>query len=224
MTSAYNDLYQEFIDALETKNFADWIEHAHNSGRLKDLLPEVDKLWSIPERTDFHPEGNSGAHTLLVLQANRDLPAKAKFALLLHDIGKTATPKEKWPQHFNHDKNGLPLVEKICIRLGVSKEYTDFAKLVCEHHMKGHLFSSMRIAKLYDLNECIPANDFDLFIDCCRADTQGRAISKEKIVEATAVFNIGANRFKTLSEKFAFYRKQGMNRTATLTAIEHADR
>lgn len=221
MTGTYNNLYQEFIAALETKNLADWVENAHNSGKLKDFLPEVDKLWSIPERTDFHPEGNSGAHTLLVLQAGRDLPAKAKFALLLHDIGKTTTPKEKWPRHFSHDINGLPLVEQICIRLGVSKEYTDFAKLVCEHHMKGHLFSSMKIAKLYDLSEKFTNDDFDLFIKCCRADTQGRAISKEKIVEAAAVFNIGANRFKTLRERFTFYKEQGMNRAATLNKMGH---
>ena len=224
MTGTYSNIYQEFIDALETKDFADWVERAHNSGKLKSFLPEVDKLWNIPERTDFHPEGNSGAHTLLVLQANRDLPAKAKFALLLHDIGKTTTPKEKWPQHFSHDKNGLPLVEQICVRLGVSKEYTDFAKLVCEHHMKGHQFSSMKIAKLYDLNECIPANDFDLFIDCCRADAQGRAIPKEKIDEDMVVFNVGVNRFKTLREKFAVYKEQGMDRTATLNEIGRTDR
>lgn len=70
----------------------------------------MDKLWDIPERTNFHPKGNGGAHTLLVLEAGKDLPA-------------------------------------------------------CEHHMKGHNFGQMKAAKLYDLNELIPTQDFDLLFN-----------------------------------------------------------
>ena len=223
MTNTYHDLIKEFYKALNTEDFASWVKQAHESGKLKSFLPEVDKLWDIPERADFHPEGNSGAHTLLVLEAGKDLPAKAKFALLLHDIGKTTTPQEKWPQHIGHDKNGVPLVEQICRRLGVSDDYTDFAELVCEHHMKGHSFGQMKAAKLYDLNELIPTHDFDLFIQCCRCDAAGRGITNEeqrKNMEVSMLaFNIGVHKFEALRESFVRYKAQGLDKNAMLNKI-----
>lgn len=223
MTNTYQDVLKEFHAAMEKDDFAQWVKSAHESGKLKSFLPEVDKLWDIPEREDFHPEGNSGAHTLLVLEQGKNLPAKAKFALLLHDIGKTTTPQDQWPRHIGHDKRGVPLVEQICRRLSVSDEYTDFAKLVCEHHMKGHNFGQMKAAKLYDLNELIPAHDFDLFIQCCRSDAAGRGVINEEqrknMEEAMSTFNIGAHKFETLRESFVRYKAQGLDKNAALNLV-----
>lgn len=216
-------LVDEFKIVLENKDFEKYIRESHENGKLKQILPEIDKLWSIPEKAEFHPEGNSGAHTLLVLKEAQDLDPKVKFALLLHDVGKTMTPQEKWPAHFGHDNEGVPLVKTICDRLQMPQDYKDFAVLVCQHHMKGHNFGNMKAAKLYDLNEEIPPRDFSAFIDSCRCDVMGRAAETPEQIEkkeaGISTFNIGVNKFKTLRHKFADYKAQNLTRDAILNQI-----
>ena len=173
-------IWQEIKKALQTQHFEKFIITAKECGALQFILPEVEQLWQTPEKIQYHPEGNSGAHTILTLQQAQNLSEKVKFALLLHDIGKTQTPDNILPAHHNHEENGLPLIEKICSRLKIPNEYRNFALLCCEQHMRFRLLPQMKIGKAFDLVQIISKNFKDEnqmsdFIEVCRCDSNGRA-------------------------------------------------
>ena len=172
-------IWQEIYKALQTPHFDKFIVIARQCGALKEILPELELLFQTPERLDFHPEGNSGEHTLLCLRQIPQASAKIKFATLLHDIGKTLTPKEILPSHHNHETSGLPLIRQICQRLKVPNDFKNFALLCCKQHMKLFLVQKMRLGTLVDFVlslSGLPSNLQD-FITVCRADFFGRACS-----------------------------------------------
>ena len=172
-------IWTEFEAALNTQHFDKFILTMRECGALKTVLPEVHKLWDTPERTDYHPEGNSGAHTILVLRQGYNLSPKIKFALLLHDIGKIDTPKDILPRHIGHDVAGLPRIETICNRLKVPHKYRDFALLVAKNHMKFHCAPQMRNHKFVTFLEELTDNFRDGkqmidFMRACKCDSFGR--------------------------------------------------
>ncbi|MCQ2740895.1 MAG: HD domain-containing protein [Alphaproteobacteria bacterium] len=168
-------LWQEIYKALQTSHFEKFIITARQCGALKEILPEIELLFQTPERTDFHPEGNSGAHTLLCLKQVTEAAAKIKFAVLLHDIGKTLTPKDILPSHHNHDHAGLEIIKKICSRLKIPNDFRDFALLCCKQHMKLHLVRQMRLGTLVDFASAFLKNStLKDFIEVCHADFLGR--------------------------------------------------
>lgn len=166
-------IWQEIYRALETKNFDIFITTMQDCGALEKILPEVSALFATPERLDYHPEGNSGVHTLLCLKNIAGQSPKIKFATLLHDIGKTLTPKDALPHHHEHDKRGLELIKNICTRLKVPNAYRNFALLCCQKHMRLHLVRQMRISTLVDFTSSL-GKDIDDFITVCQADFLGR--------------------------------------------------
>lgn len=172
-------IWKEIAKALETEHFEKFILAAKECGALKVILPEVEQLWDIPERLDYHPEGNSGEHTMLVLKVGKNLSPKLKFGLLLHDIGKTTTPKEILPSHHSHDKRGLDIILNICQRLRVPNEYRNFALLGCKYHMNFRNLPNMRDINAIKFVAAISGNFKDRaklndFIELCRCDLLGR--------------------------------------------------
>ena len=177
-------IWKEIDTALNTEHFDKFIRTMRECGALKVILPEVNKLWDMPERTDYHPEGNSGEHTMLVLQQGYNLSPKIKFALLLHDIGKIDTPADILPQHIGHDKAGLPRINEICDRLRVPNKYRDFALLVAENHMKFHSVPAMRKGRFVSFLEKLTDNfrngkQMIDFMRACKCDSFGRGTSAE---------------------------------------------
>ena len=171
-------IWGEIFAALNEKNFAQFIQSMRECGALKIIMPELDKLWQTPERTDYHPEGNSGAHTILTLKQGDNLSARAKFALLLHDIGKTLTPPEILPSHRGHDKAAAPLICAICRRLKVPKDYRDFALTIAAQHMQIRNVIDMRKSRLLqlltDICELKYRKNISDYIRICRCDMLGR--------------------------------------------------
>lgn len=161
----------------------------------KELPEDISSLFDVPERPDFHPEGNSGEHTILALEEVANEAPMVKYAMLVHDLGKVVTFNEqiaKDPEgdrtqmvkHFGHAEKGMPLVDKVSEELGVSKEYAEFAKLVCKLHMKAHDLDKMKDVKLFEFNQEIPDKYLEPFMKCCLADSLGRAVpdsEKDKI-------------------------------------------
>lgn len=170
-------IWQEILKALRTPHFEKFVVTAHQCGALGEILPEVEKLFTTPERTDYHPEGNSGAHTLLCLKNAENESDIVKFAVLLHDIGKTKTPRHILPSHHGHDAAGEPLIKDICRRLKIPNVFRDFALLACKQHMKLHLVRKMRPGTLVDfIAQVAPNTDIlDKYLTVCRADYFGRA-------------------------------------------------
>ncbi|MBO6290507.1 MAG: HD domain-containing protein [Alphaproteobacteria bacterium] len=181
-------IWKEIEKALETSHFEKFIRVARECGALKVILPEVDKLWDTPEKVQYHPEGNSGEHTMLVIRNGEHLSPKVKFALLLHDIGKAYTPHNILPAHHKHDFRGLKIIERICRRLSVPNEFKKIAVLGCQYHMKTVLFPQMRNSTKFDFVCAVSLNFKDKnmmknILEICRCDMLGRAktISKEEI-------------------------------------------
>lgn len=147
---------------------------------LAVLFPEVDALFGVPQTAKYHPEIDSGTHTLMALaeaaKITDDLPTR--FAVLCHDFGKALTPKEEWPSHKRHEIRGVPVTESFCQRLRVPKEFRDIAVKVTEFHLLMHQVFILRpktILKLFLALDAIrrPIN-LERFINACMADARGR--------------------------------------------------
>jgi tRNA nucleotidyltransferase (CCA-adding enzyme) len=131
-------IWQEFVKALASKTFYRFIETARECDLLAEILPEVECLFSVPEREDYHPEKNSGEHTLLTIKAAASDDAMINYAALLHDIGKIKTDKACWPSHRGHDKLGVDIIKEIGQRLRAPKAYTELASFTALNHMIYH--------------------------------------------------------------------------------------
>lgn len=116
-------------------------------GALRRLLPEVDALYGVEQRAEFHPEIDAGVHTELCLaQSARWRPGDARvaFAVLLHDLGKAITPREEWPKHVLHEQRGLAPIESVCERLRVPTDFRELALHACREHLNIHRLDEMR--------------------------------------------------------------------------------
>ena len=149
-------------------------------GALAVLLPEVEALFGIEQRADFHPEIDTGIHTLMALQQSALLTNKAtiRFTVLVHDLGKAITPKEILPRHTGHEARGLPLVKQVCDRLKVPNQHRQLAMVVTEYHLMCHKSLEFKPENLLKLLTVIgalkSAEKLDDFLLCCMADAKGR--------------------------------------------------
>ncbi|MFO7593380.1 MAG: HD domain-containing protein, partial [Pseudomonadota bacterium] len=127
-----------------------------------------------------HPEEDTGLHTMLVLeQAARLSPdTRVRFAALVHDLGKGTTPQEEWPKHIAHEHRGIELVEQLCERLRVPRDYRDLALIVTRHHGVYHRAEELRPGTLLDVLERIDAfrrpERLEHYLLACEADSRGR--------------------------------------------------
>ena len=214
-------IWKELEKALRFPGFPRFLETARQTGALQAVLPEVDRLWATPERTDHHPEKNSGAHTLLALKQAADASALVRFGILLHDIGKTMTPAEILPSHYLHEQNGLPLIDGICRRLKVPNRWCSFAKTVCRLHMKFCKIPEMRPGTLVDFCEDLMQSgcNIDDYIAVCRADMLGRAVTVGD--EEKKLFNQNADTLHRTAAILADIRATDMPRFAELPKDGH---
>jgi tRNA nucleotidyltransferase (CCA-adding enzyme) len=152
----------------------------HADGRLAAELPEVDRLYGIPQPAEHHPEVDTGAHMELCLDAASRLGASpsARLAVLLHDLGKGVTDPAGWPSHVDHEALGVPLVEAVCQRLGIQPRDRALAILVCESHLRAHRALQMRprsvIALLEPNGLVADMRLLDDFVIACESDARGR--------------------------------------------------
>ena len=149
-------------------------------GALARLLPELDRLFGVPQNPKSHPEIDTGDHVMRVIDqaaaAARPLPVR--YAALLHDLGKGLTPKENWPNHGGHEAAGVELVKQVSLRLRAPTECAALAQVVTRWHGQAHNADKMNAAGLLDLLEQTDAfrrpERFDDFLHACTADSQGR--------------------------------------------------
>jgi tRNA nucleotidyltransferase (CCA-adding enzyme) len=150
------------------------------AGALARVMPELDALFGVPQRADYHPEVDSGIHTLMCVDvAARDgRPLEVRVAALLHDLGKAATPKGELPSHRMHDMRGLPLVEQFCVRLRVPNACRELALMVTRDHLLVHRVRELRPNTLLELLERLDAlrrpERFEQALQSCECDARGR--------------------------------------------------
>ncbi len=148
-------VWKETENALGTRNPQVFFQTLRDCHALKVLFPEIDALYGVPAPAKWHPEIDTGVHTLMTLTMAAMLsPAiDVRFATLCHDLGKGLTPKEFWPRHHGHGPAGVKLVEQICQRLRVPNDIRDLARLVAEFHDLIHTLPILQpktIVKLFD--------------------------------------------------------------------------
>lgn len=148
-------VWKETENALTSRNPQVFFAVLRECGALKVLFPEIDALYGVPAPAKWHPEIDTGIHTLMTLSIAAQLSPEVdvRFATLCHDLGKGLTPKEKWPSHHGHGPAGVKLVEQLCARLRIPNDIRDLAKLVAEFHDLIHTFPILQpktVVKLFD--------------------------------------------------------------------------
>jgi len=157
-----------------------FIQTLRNCGALAALLPEVNALFGVAQRADYHPEIDTGIHTLMALQQAAILSDKPsiRFAVLVHDLGKGVTPSHILPSHSGHEARGLPLVKAVCDRLKAPNEHRQLAMIVTEFHLLCHKALELRPTTLLTLLKTVGAikspTKLEDFLTCCTADAKGR--------------------------------------------------
>ncbi len=173
-------IWQELSGALSANQPAEFFRTLRRCGALGVIFPELDALFGVPQPQVHHPEGDAGIHTLLVLEQAAELSpdSKVRFAALVHDLGKGATPPQHWPKHIGHEKRGLKLVTNMCDRLRVPTDYRRLALLVTEFHLLMHRLETLKPQTVLKLLNRLDAfrnpnriKDFSL---ACEADARGR--------------------------------------------------
>lgn len=152
-------VWKETEGALGTRNPQVYFQTLRDCGALKVLFPEIDALFGVPAPEKWHPEIDTGIHTLMTVSMAAMLsPAiDVRFATLCHDLGKGLTPKAFWPRHHGHGPAGVKLVEQLCQRLKVPNEMRDLAKLVAEFHDLIHTLPILQPKTLVKLFDAIDA-------------------------------------------------------------------
>jgi tRNA nucleotidyltransferase (CCA-adding enzyme) len=149
-------------------------------GALARIMPELDALWGVPQPPLHHPEVDTGAHMLLVIDeaARKNLPLAGRFAALMHDLGKGNTPAETWPAHHGHEGMGVRLIGELCRRLKVPNDCRELAVLTAREHGNVSRALILRSNTLVTLFErCDGLRKPERFADmlkACECDFRGR--------------------------------------------------
>lgn len=173
-------VWQELARGLMEAKPSRMFEILRACGALKKLLPELDCLWGVPQRAEYHPEIDTGIHVMMVIdmaaQLNLSLPAR--FAALTHDLGKGATPADILPRHIGHEQRSATLLEPVCERLRVPADCRDMARLVARFHGDMGKVNELRPdTQLKILERCDALRRpgrFEEILGACEADYRGR--------------------------------------------------
>ncbi|HYW56147.1 MAG TPA: multifunctional CCA addition/repair protein [Polaromonas sp.] len=173
-------VWQELARGLMEAKPSRMFEVLRECGALKKLLPEVDKLWGVPQRADYHPEVDTGIHLMMVLDMSAQLQADlaVRFACLCHDLGKGTTPADVLPRHIGHEERSARLLLKVCERLRVPVECRELADVVAREHGNTHRSADLAAAAIVRLLERCDAfrkpQRFDQILLACECDARGR--------------------------------------------------
>jgi tRNA nucleotidyltransferase (CCA-adding enzyme) len=175
-------VWKETSRALAEPSPQRYFEVLRGCGALDRLFPEIARLFGVPQPHRFHPEVDTGVHTLMVLEQAAKLTPQpeVRFAALVHDLGKGETPPEMWPRHQGHEEIGVELVEGMCERLRIPNSYRDLAVQVARFHghfrrVSSELKASTIVRTLEGLDAFRRPERFEQFLLACEADIRGRA-------------------------------------------------
>ena len=173
-------VWQEVSRGLMEATPSRMFEVLRESGALERVLPEVNRLWGVPQRADYHPEVDTGIHLMMVLDmaARLNAPLPVRFACLMHDLGKATTPADILPRHIGHEERSARLSKKVCERLRVPLECKELAETVAREHGNIHRSSEFKAPALVRLLErCDAFRKPRRFADvllACECDARGR--------------------------------------------------
>lgn len=173
-------VWKETSRALTEENPDIFFSVLRDTGALKILFPEIDALFGVPQTATYHPEIDTGIHSVMSLQQATLLSpdAKIRFASLIHDLGKATTPADILPRHIGHEERSVPLVEALCQRIKCPVDYKELALMTAKWHTHCHKALELRpasIVKLFLRSDAFRRKErFHEFLICCEADARGR--------------------------------------------------
>jgi tRNA nucleotidyltransferase (CCA-adding enzyme) len=174
-------VWQELARGLMESHPRRLIEVLREAGALARLLPEVERLFGVPQRAEHHPEVDTGAHLLLVLQAcaREAAPLAVRWACLCHDLGKGTTPREQWPRHLGHEQRSARLARAVGERLRVPLDCRELADVTAREHGNVHAslgLSATAVLRLLERCDALrrPQRFRELLL-ACQCDARGRA-------------------------------------------------
>jgi tRNA nucleotidyltransferase (CCA-adding enzyme) len=173
-------VWKETSRALMENHADEYFQVLRHCGALKVLFPEIDALFGIPQRPEYHPEIDCGIHTMMSVQqaclANYSLDVR--FAVLVHDLGKALTPKDQLPRHIMHEERGVQLVTNICDRLKVPTSIKQLSLAVCKEHLKCHQALQLKAGTIWRLLQRLDVlrrpERVQAFVQACECDSRGR--------------------------------------------------
>ena len=174
-------VWQELRKALAAPRPSAFLSALRGCGALAVVLPEVDALYGVPQRAEYHPEVDTGVHQELVSDMAAQLAPGddlAGFAALTHDLGKALTPAHVLPRHIGHEGAGLKPLARLCERLRIPTAHRRLAEAVCREHLNVHRLAELRDATVLELLERCDAfrnpGQVQRIALCCEADKRGR--------------------------------------------------
>lgn len=173
-------IWKETQRAL-TEDRADvYFEVLRDCGALQVIMPEVNALFGVPQRPEYHPEVDTGIHTLMTLQraCEAQYSDRVRFATVMHDLGKALTPVDLLPRHADHEARGVEPIKNLCKRLKVPSQYQQLAELVCREHLLCHRVMELRPGTIWRLLQRLDVlrrpERVEEFIQACECDARGR--------------------------------------------------
>jgi tRNA nucleotidyltransferase (CCA-adding enzyme) len=173
-------VWQELAKGLMEVKPSRMFDVLRDCGALKKILPELDKLWGVPQSPQHHPEVDTGVHVMMVIDyaAKQDFSLSVRFAALMHDLGKGTTPADVLPRHIGHEERSVHLLKNVCKRLRVPNDCKELAQIVAKFHGKLHQAPQMRpstlLEFLVELDAIRQPARFKDFLKACEADSRGR--------------------------------------------------
>jgi len=173
-------VWAELFKALKEQTPSAFFHTLKDCTALEKIFPEINCLFGVPQPEKHHPEIDTGLHSMLCLEQAAQLSTspEVRFAALVHDLGKGLTPKELWPHHYGHEKNGLHALEMLCGRLRVPNAFKSLAIHVMQYHTHCHKAFELRASTLTDALGVLGAfkanNTLHEFLLACEADAKGR--------------------------------------------------
>ena len=174
-------VWQESEKALREPAAGAFFKVLRECGALQRIYPEIDALFGVPQPARWHPEIDSGVHTLMVLDqaAILSVDSRVRFAALVHDLGKAKTPPSEWPGHRGHEERSVSLIEDLAARLRVPGDYRELAVIVARYHGIVHRAFELKPKTVVEFMERSDAfrrpERFAQALLACEADSRGRA-------------------------------------------------
>lgn len=173
-------VWAELFKALNEPSPSAFFYTLMDCGALELIFPEIYKLFGVPQPEKYHPEIDTGVHSMMCLEQASQLSTKpeVRFAALVHDLGKALSPKYNLPHHYGHETKGLPVLEALCSRLRVPNAFKALALHVMQYHTHCHKAAELKPSTLIDLLNTLGAfkahNHLADFLLACEADAKGR--------------------------------------------------
>ena len=202
-------VWQELSRGLMESRPSRMFEVLRDSGALAVILPELNRLWGVPQRAEYHPEVDTGVHVMMVLDMSARLraPLEVRFACLCHDLGKGTTPAEMLPRHLAHEARSVKLLLRVCERWRVPTACRELAEAVAREHGNVHrsdALNGLSVMRLLERCDALRRPErFEQLLLACECDARGRlgfedqpypqgdrlraALRKTQAVDASAV-------------------------------------